>query len=326
MNESILHIVYSSDDNYAQHTGVSIVSLLENNKHFKNIFIYIIDNKISDKNRNKLLEIIDKYNRNIEFIEFEKYKTKLNLDMEWDISISSYARLFLSSMLPNNVDKVLYYDCDTVIEGKLDDIWNIDLDKFYVAGVQDTISNKTKESVGIPSKYKYINAGMLLVNLKMWRESRVEDKFIDFINNYNGRVNHHDQGVINGVLYKNIKILPPKFNLMTVFYTMKREDIIKYYKIETEFYSQEEINESLNDEIYIHYTPGFTSRPWIKGCRHPRKHLYWKYLEISPWKDYKYIKDNSRLQIKIINFIYRNIPFNIADKFITFAKNVFLEG
>ena len=29
-----LVVVYSSDNNYSQHTGVSIVSLLDNNKHF----------------------------------------------------------------------------------------------------------------------------------------------------------------------------------------------------------------------------------------------------------------------------------------------------
>ena len=49
-----LVVVYSSDNNYSQHTGVSIVSLLDNNKHFDDIHIYVIDNEISKDNKEKL--------------------------------------------------------------------------------------------------------------------------------------------------------------------------------------------------------------------------------------------------------------------------------
>ena len=53
INNDTLNVVYSTDDNYAQHTGVSIISLLDNNRHFLNIEIYIIDNNISSENREK---------------------------------------------------------------------------------------------------------------------------------------------------------------------------------------------------------------------------------------------------------------------------------
>ena len=307
-----LVVVYSSDDNYAQHTGVSIVSLLDNNKHFDDIHIYIIDNEISKVNKEKLIDIINNYGRRISFIDFNKYKSMLNLNMQWNISISSYARLFISSMLPDNVDKVLYFDCDTVIVNKIDELWNTDIKDYYVAGVADTVSSSTKSSVGIDRDGKYINAGMLLINLKKWREDNIQDKFIKFIDSYEGRVTHHDQGVINGVLQNNLKILKPNFNLMTVYYTMKREDIISYYSIDSEFYSEDVIQEALLDPIYIHFTPGFTTRPWIKGCKHPKKELYLSYLEKTPWKDTKLEKDKSKIRVKVVNWIYRNLSFKTA--------------
>lgn len=307
-----LAVVYSSDDNYAQHTGVSIISLLDNNKHFDDIQIYIIDNEISKTNKDKLIDIINKYERKIYFVDFNEYKNRLKLNMQWNISISSYARLFVSSMLPHNLDKVLYFDCDTVIVNRLDELWNTNMNKYYVAGVADTVSNSTKSAVGIVSDGKYINAGMLLINLKRWREDNIEDKFIEFININNGRVTHHDQGVINGVLHNKLKIIPPKFNLMTVYYTMKREDIISYYKIDSEFYSEDIIQESLKNPVYIHFTPGFTTRPWIKGCKHPKKQIYLDYLEKTPWKNAKLEKDKSKFRVKVINLMYRNLSFKIA--------------
>ena len=60
-----MNIVYSSDDNYAQHTGVSIISLLENNKHFNEINIYIVDNDIKNENKIKLNNIANRYKRKI---------------------------------------------------------------------------------------------------------------------------------------------------------------------------------------------------------------------------------------------------------------------
>lgn len=319
MNNDTLNIVYSTDDNYAQHTGVSIISLLDNNRHFLNIEIYIIDNNISAENRDKLVSIVDKYNRKLIFIDFSEYKNKLKLNMEWSISISSYARLFLSDMLPSHIDKVLYYDCDTIIVDKLDEIWDEDISNYFLAGVKDTVNSNIKIAVGMNKNDDYINAGMLLINLKKWRQDNITDKFLGFIEQYNGKVIHHDQGVINGMLNGLIKILPLKFNVMTVFYTMKREEIIKYYNIDGDFYSEYEINEATHSPVYIHFTPGFVSRPWVKGCKHPQKKLYWKYLNISPWKDFKPIKDDSPIQVKIVNLIYRNLPFNIS-KFI--VKNI----
>lgn len=317
-----LVVVYSSDNNYAQHTGVSILSLLEENKHFDSIEVYVIDNQISKENKLKLTKLINEYNRRIIFIDFNKYKNMLKLNMQWNISISAYARLFISSMIPNDVDKVLYFDCDSVIVDKLDDLWNIDINNYYVAGVADTVSSVTKSAVGIEEEGNYINSGMLLINLKKWREDNIQNKFIEFIDSYNGCVIHHDQGVINGVLYKHSKVLSPKYNLMTVYYTMKRENILSYYGVNETFYSKIEIEEALENPIYIHYTPGFTTRPWIKGCKHPKKDVYIKYLKMSPWSNYKLERNNQKARVKIINCLYNNLPFKVANNICNILINI----
>lgn len=312
MKNNELSIIYSSDNNYCVYMSTSIISLLENNKEFKYINIYVIDNKISDENKDKLEMIVRLYQRNIIFINFEKYKSYLNLNMQWNISISAYARLFVASMLPNNLDKILYFDCDTLIVNSLEELWNQDINDFYVAGVYDTVSGNTKQAIGLKNTDLYINSGMLLINLKKWREDNLEKRLLDFIDNHNGNVIHHDQGVINGVI-KNKKILPLKYNLMTSYLMMSRDNMIKFYKVEDSFYSQEQIDEAIKNPVYIHYTPGFTTRPWVKGCKHPYVDLYWKYLKLTPWKDFKPIKNNEKFHIKIVNWIYLNLPFDIAD-------------
>ena len=83
-----LCVVYSSDNNYAQHVGVSMVSLFENNSEFNNIIVYLIENDISLENKNKLKLICQKYNRKIKFINFKEFSKKIKLNIGNSISIS----------------------------------------------------------------------------------------------------------------------------------------------------------------------------------------------------------------------------------------------
>ena len=53
-----LYVLYSTDQNYCMHLGISLTSLLENNKKFNNIIIYIIEKDIDDKNKSILLDIV----------------------------------------------------------------------------------------------------------------------------------------------------------------------------------------------------------------------------------------------------------------------------
>lgn len=306
-----LNIAYSSDDNYAQHLGVSMISLFENNKIFNEINVYIIESKISPQNKERLENIAKEYGRHIHFMNFEKYEEKLKLNMENSISISAYSRLFLSQML-RDINKIIYMDCDSVINHRLYELWNIDLEEYYIAGVLDTVGYDTKLRIGLDKSDNYINSGMLLINLKKWREDNIQQKFIEFINYYSGNVFHHDQGVINGVLRDKILVLHPKYNSMTTFYTMTMENMMKYYKMD-KYYSEKEIIEAKNNGVFIHYTPVFVNRPWIKGCKHPLNYVYKQYLDKTPWKDAPMWEDKRSKGEKVVSLLYNNLPFNIAN-------------
>ena len=57
----IYNVAYASDQNYAKHVGISLISLLENNKNLENIHIYIIEDNISEELKEKLLSIVNRY-------------------------------------------------------------------------------------------------------------------------------------------------------------------------------------------------------------------------------------------------------------------------
>ena len=307
-----LIVAYSTDDNYAQHVGVSMFSLFENNKEFEEITVYIIENSISINNKEKLQSVCKRYGRQIVFVDFSKFSNSLKLNIGNSISISSYARLFLASMLPEEVGKAIYLDCDSIVYSSIKGLWDTDITDYYIAGVSDTVSDETKFQVGVDIEYPYINAGMILINIKKWRDENIEGKLIEFIESHNGRVFHHDQGTINGVLHKRCFIVHPKYNVMTIFFTMSREQIINYYGLKS-YYSETELKEAIEKPVFVHYTPAFVNRPWVKGCKHPLTSEYIKYLKMTPWMDMGPIDDTRRFRERLISFLYNYTPFRVAN-------------
>lgn len=300
-----LHIAYASDDNYVQYLGVSLVSLLDNNKEFERISIHILDNSLSDSNRKRLKWIVEQYQREIVFYGLKNLLDSLKkFEIPNTISISSYSRLFLSELIDSNINKIIYADCDSVFNASLKDLWEIRLDDYSIAAVEDHVGIDNKINIGIKDSDRYINAGFLLMNLVKIRNEGGLNKMMNIIKKYNGKVQHHDQGVINAAFDADIFYLHPKYNTMTSFYDFKNVLSIEDYYGATKYYSQEIINEAKENPIFIHLTPGFSKRPWVKGCRHPLKDKYWKYLAMTPWKNELEQEDKRQLKYKLIEKIY----------------------
>lgn len=318
-----LNVAFSSDENYARHIGVSMLSLFQNNINFDEIYVYIIDSDIKQETKCELNNIAKRYNRRLIYIPFEEMCAELNTDNNY--SLSSYGRLFLSRI--KEIDKVLYLDCDSIVISSLKNLWEEDIEQFYVAGVQDNVNVFYKTGVGLNKNYRYVNAGFLLVNLKKWREEEIENKFLNFIDDYKGSVPHHDQGVINAVCNEHILILHPRYNVQCPMFQYSCDQILKLDHI-TSYYTQKEINDAIDNPCFIHFTNGFFNRPWNKDSTHPLKNKYLEYLDQTPWN--KNILDNKLcINARIMRSLHKYLPFPIYSRIndvVTLKKTIIFFG
>ncbi len=307
-NENNICVSYASDDNYAAFMGISMLSLFESNKRAEGITVFILDYGISAENVKKLEKIAEDYGRKLIFCPVEKYISSLDLNMgPRKISIVSYARLFLASIIPEEYDRVIYLDCDTIINGDMLPMWRAPLDDNIVAGVQDTVDRFFLNAVGLPEDTRYVNAGILLLNLRVWREEDMQSKFLDYIKEKGGNVPHHDQGVINHVSGVRRLILPLKFNVTANIFSFSEKVIRRMHDIRGEYYSQAEIDEARQSPTVLHFTAGILGRPWQEGCRHPKRELYERALKMSPWSDKKPEPNNEKLSVKVSAFVCEHI-------------------
>ena len=91
-----MNVAYHSSDSYCPVLGTSIASLLDNNKSFDNIRIFVIEEKISEHNKNKLKSMVDDYGREIVFIPMPDVNKTQKLGLKAvrsDWIFNSYCRL-----------------------------------------------------------------------------------------------------------------------------------------------------------------------------------------------------------------------------------------
>ncbi len=307
-----LNILYSTDDNYSQHAAASMYSLLDKNRDFDKINIYIIDDNIGKECKDKFYTLISGFkNTEITFYRFEEIEKNIPQNDMTGFAKAGYARLFPSSIC--HKEKLLYIDCDTIVNASLRELWEYDLEDNILGGVQDNPAFYSLASVGMTKKHRYINSGVLLIDLKKWKEFKTEEIILDFIKNSQGFVAHHDQGIINGVLKDRIKILPPKFNSMPQFFDTKAKQIKSLYDIDN-YYTQNELDEAVKNPVIVHYITKFYNRPWFKSCTHPLKNLYIESLEKTPFKTT--LPDKKLpIKIRIRKFIFNHFPFFVYEFF-----------
>ena len=301
-----MNIIYSSDDKFVRHIYVSMLSLLETQSPAVEMNIYLVDNNISEENKTILNDMVSRYGRNINYLPFGKIEGDLQGVSLWGGSLSAYARLFIGRYISQNM--VLYLDGDSVIQGDLSPLFELDLSDYYFGAVQDTAGKVFRGEVGIEGNEKYINSGVMIINLKKWEEDNIEKQFLDFIRKYNGNVPCCDQGTLNGVCKGKILILPPKYNVMTPMLTFKADEIKTLFEI-PEYYTEESLADARKNPVFIHYVGGFFVRPWFINADHPKKDLYRKYMDMSPWTGKYFPAENLGTRTKLMKLAYKTLPF-----------------
>lgn len=310
-----LHVAIATDDAYTMYAGIMLYSLFENNEVFKRITVHVLDNGITNDGKKRLEDIVNSFGRNICYYncsEIDNWLGKEIVNMfntsVTNVPITSYARLFLPKLIDSDIDKILYLDVDGIVLGDFMELWCKDIHEFSALGAMDNVGSKAKECIGLDKTYKYINAGVLLLNLKQLRENKFITKMKTFISQYNGNVYHHDQGIINGVLHDSIGYLEPEYNMMSFMFEHKKASYIeKRYSIQN-YYSTNQIEYAKNNPVFIHFTEGNLLRPWVKGCRHPLKYIWEEYRDKTVWRDTKLESDKRSFKLKLLAKINLYLP------------------
>ena len=277
-----MNILYASNDGFARHLGTSMCSLFEKNKDFPEITVYVLSLGLCEENIGKLRSIAERYGRNLEILEMGDIREKFDFDVDtggYDISIMG--RLFMGEMLPESVERVLYLDCDTVIVRSLAPMWRENLGGAVMGAVMEpTIYEAVKESIGLAPEDGYYNSGVLLVDLKRWREEHVQKQLLEFLKEKGGALFASDQDLLNGTLKGQIHTLMPECNFFPNYRYFSYKTLVEHapsYRA----VPKAEFSLAKKHPRIIHYMGD--ERPWIRGNLNHYRLAYEKFLAMTPW-------------------------------------------
>ena len=275
-------IAYGLDNQYTYPTLVSMTSILENagSNTFYTFYLLVEKNIFKRENKAKFMHLQDKYEK-CKVVIFELTNEELANARVNRYPMPTYYRLYLSKLLPD-VNRIIYLDGDTIIFKDLSEMINLEMNNNIILGFVDN-SFKLAEEFGIKT-YKYITAGVLLMNLKKMRKENISQKLFDFIDNNKKKLKQEDQTVLNIVLHGRIDLLPPQFGMWNF---VNKDALISHNNygdrnLKITAYKYEEILNAWRMPTIIHFV---RAKPWKKKTRYTHVYFHEKWWEYAKKTD-----------------------------------------
>lgn len=271
-NRKEIPIIFASDDNYLPFLDVTLRSIKAN---ASKEFIYNINilNTGLSKDKVEKVNMLAGENFKINFCDISEHiiKIKDKLKNLYHFGLAAWYRLFIQSIFPK-YDKVIYLDCDIIVLGDISKLYNIDLGDNLLAGANcniisthEVFGEYAEKFVGVPRE-KYLQSGVLVMNLKEFRKRDVENKFVYLINKYNFDVIDPDQAYLTAMCYGSVKYLPNGWNKEAIPTPLQGKLNIVHYALYKKPWQYDDV---LNQEYF------------------------WEYAKNSPfYDDILYIKNN----------------------------------
>ena len=304
-----MNIVLCADHKFVMPCGVLICSICMNNKNSIIHFYIITDDSLTNEDKADIENILTTTNPQTSIVYLyvlEKFVQKISWYKNNYYPKQIFYRLFMSELLPDDVDKVIYLDCDIIVRKSIEELWRMPLNDNYVGIVPDGGSGslETYNRLQYSIELGYFNSGVMLVNIAQWRKDDIFQKILNYIEDNKNSIVLGDQDPMN-YLFRCKKVhVPMKYNVQPSFLYLYKYMSFSIYQY------KEELDEARKNPVVLHFAG---CRPWEKGCNHPYKEEFFKYQSKTKWKDTPLIKVNRSCSYYVKEFSRKILtPFGIC--------------
>ena len=195
----------------------------------------------------------------------------------------SFFRLMAFQYLPRDMERCLYIDPDVYINNNLLPLYNLDMGSNYIVAASHLRGLHNKINIlrlGMKETPRYINSGVMLMNLHQIRKDFTVNKITDSLDIYSHLLLLGDQDLINIIFDGKIYLVDE------TIYNLDEKTVKKNkHKIDKSYIT--------NKTVIIHYNGKY--KPWLKGYKGILDR-YYPYIENKATMP----KRKIRLQIKSV--------------------------
>lgn len=189
----------------------------------------------------------------------------------------SWARVALADTLAG-LDRVIYLDADVLVTASMADLWSWPLCGAPLAAVANVVEPAMHHhvaSLGIPDPTRYFNAGVLLVDLRRWREEGCGEQLARFVLSRRESLPWFDQDALNAVFAGRWEPLSPRWNAQNSLWV--------WPVWAEEVFGAEALHEATTSPAILHFEGPSLNKPWHYLCSHPWREEYRRTLAETPW-------------------------------------------
>lgn len=292
MSNKVIPIVVATDDNYALLLKVFLKSLLYTKKPTTIYDVYVFISSLTEKNK-EWIKREEREGLKVNFVDVSEYLKGQHF-YAGNYAIAMYYRFFAPEIL-KEYKKIIYCDVDTVVNGDLGDLLDLDLGENIIGAV-----NESWGDIERICDWKHFNSGVLVIDTEKFLKEYICKKCVEYIN-LNQSLRFPDQDALNKILFNKVLFINAKFNYQTAFLNKKTE------KIYNEVYSIK----NLKHITIIHFCG--SRRPWYYshcGIKDKLSRKWW-YFSKCLQKDEK--AELRRFRLKGYNIFSKNKIFALRD-------------
>ncbi|MEA2627199.1 MAG: hypothetical protein QOD06_3244 [Candidatus Binatota bacterium] len=277
-----MFVACAADDRFAMPLAVMARSAAENLDPGRRLHLFVLDGGIREKSRRRLLASWAGQRLDVEWVALDRSRLA-EMKVTGHVAVATYFRLLLPELLPASLSRVLYLDADVVVESDLGPLWDTDLRELALAAAQDLIVGHVSapnglrnwRELGLGEGAKYFNAGVLLLDLDRWRSERLGERVLDYLRRHRDVVRWWDQDGLNAVLAGRWLELDPRWNL-----TIQSETLPSVPPCDAATF-----REAIARPYVTHFLTHV--KPWHTTCRHPRRDVFFRYLDETAWRGWR---------------------------------------
>ena len=224
MKTPVIPVFFAIDDRFAPCLSVAIQSLVENASEAYLYHIVVLHQQLGEVHRRRLAALADGKTR-IEFVEMRQRFEGISPHRMGDnlrpdcFTLTIYFRLFIADMFPE-YDRGIYIDSDICVPGDISRLYCQPLGNCLIGACPDysifdipPFVNYTQKAIGV-DVHRYINSGVLLLNLKRLREVGLGSRFLELLNKWHFDSVAPDQDYLNALCKDQIRYLDEEWDAM----------------------------------------------------------------------------------------------------------------
>lgn len=304
-------IVYACDANYAGLTAISAVSALAHNPGCR---IVLLGYKLAEESREIVRTRVEKAKGVFAYFDVSpQIKNLVEKGYDGYTSYAAYARVFIPEIL-NGEGRVLYLDCDTLVAGSLNELFETDLHGKPFALAGDCIVSAYKKYISLSADRPYFNSGVMLMDLAKWRERRCTERILEELVHPHGPNPLGDQDVIVRCFPDETAALSPRWNFLSQYFMLSYDGLRRIVGAECPLpYTRTDYVQARKAAAVYHFSGNTFGRPWFTSSKHPLREAYRKAAAEAGLAEIAEQKRPLAIEYRIQRFLFAVLPQGVFD-------------